>query len=169
MNGASGAASLFAVVLFGLMAGFFYAFSVTVMGGLDRVAAVAAIEAMNGINAAVRNPVFFVTFFGPPFVAVLAAALAMVRRNRPAGWMLGAAALLYAVGVIAPTAAVNVPMNEALALSVPAETVHQAETIWSDYSARWTRWNTMRGFVCTGCLVLAAFSLTPRSLSGNQP
>jgi len=169
MNGASAAARMSAIVLFGLMAGFFYAFSVTVMGGLDRVAAATAIEAMNGINAAVRNPVFFVTFFGPPFAALAAAALAMIRRDRPVGWMLGAAALVYAIGVIAPTAAVNVPMNEALALTVPAETALKAETIWSDYSARWTWWNTMRGLVCTGCLVLAALSSMPQRLQRVQP
>lgn len=169
MNGASAAARMFAVVLFGLMAGFFYAFSVTIMGGLDRVAAATAIEAMNGINAAVRNPLFFITFFGPPFAALAAAALAMTRGDRPAGWMLGGAALLYMMGVIAPTAAVNVPMNEALALNVPTDTAPQVETIWSDYSARWTRWNTMRGLVCTGCLVLAALSLTPWRHQRVQP
>lgn len=169
MNGASAAARMFAVVLFALMAGFFYAFSVAIMAGLDRVAAATAIEAMNGINATVRNPVFFVTFFGPPFAALAAATLAMMQGDRPAGWTLGAAALLYMMGVIAPTAAVNVPMNEALALNAPADTATQVETIWSDYSVRWTRWNTMRGLVCTGCLVLAALSLTPWRRQRVQP
>lgn len=168
MNGGGVAARISAVVLFGLMAGFFYAFSVTVMGGLDRVAAATAIEAMNGINAAVRNPVFFVTFFGPPLVAVVAAASAMIRRDQPAGWILGAAALLYIIGVLAPTATVNVPMNEALALYFPTETA-EAETIWASYSTRWTRWNTIRGIVCTVCVVLAAFSLMPRRLKRDLP
>ena len=46
-------------LLLGLMAGFFYAFSFTVMPGLDLLTGAAAMDAMRGINVAVRNPVFF--------------------------------------------------------------------------------------------------------------
>jgi uncharacterized membrane protein len=37
-----------------------------------------------------------------------------------------------------------VPMNEALnALTVPADP-NEAARLWSDYSPRWTGWNTVR-------------------------
>ncbi|MCR9136391.1 MAG: DUF1772 domain-containing protein [Alphaproteobacteria bacterium] len=169
MNSACLAMRLLTLVLFGLMAGLFYAFSVTVMGGLNRIQAETAIDAMNGINEAVRNPVFFATFFGTPLVALLAALLSARHRNRRAGWLIGAAAVAYLIGVIAPTAAVNVPMNEALALIVSAEPAGQAELIWSDYSSRWTRWNTMRALVATGCLALAAYSLIPENRDQIRP
>lgn len=165
MTGLNRVARMLAVLLLGLMAGFFYAFSVTVMPGLDRVDPATAIDAMNGINAAVRNPVFFFTFFVTPFIAILGAAMSMIRGERRAGWTCGAAAILYLLGVIAPTAAVNVPMNQALALFVFEAAANPLDMVWSDYSSRWTQWNTLRGSVSAVCMVLAALSLIP---TGNR-
>lgn len=158
---------LLALILFGLMAGFFYAFSVTVMRGLDIVDPASAVIAMNGINGAVRNPAFFLTFFVTPIIAVFAAILAFARGENLSGWIIGAAAGLYVAGVIAPTAIVNVPMNEALALFIPEKNAEPTGTVWSDYSLRWTRWNTFRGIVSTVCLVLAALSLVPKTRHQN--
>ena len=47
-----------------LMAGFFYAYSVSVMRGLDATEPLAAALAMRNINALIRTPVFFFGFFG---------------------------------------------------------------------------------------------------------
>ncbi|MEC9346494.1 MAG: anthrone oxygenase family protein [Pseudomonadota bacterium] len=148
-------AALAAMLMTALMAGFFLAFSICVMWGLDDVAPAAAIEAMQGINRAVRNPVFFVLFFLTPFVGAIAALLALRARKAGTALLLLLGAVVYAGGVIVPTAVVNVPMNEALAAlgAVPAA---DAPAIWRDYSDRWTAWNHLRTALNILALLLVA-------------
>ena len=143
------------VGLFGLMAGFFYAFSVCVMGGLDRTDPATAIAAMQAINEAVRNPIFFVTFFLTPLVAAGAAAVTWMGGRGRSAVVMGVAAALYAGGALAMTATVNVPMNEALAMVDPQAAGNAR--IWTDYSTDWTFWNTVRtGFATVALVVFAA-------------
>ncbi|MBO6638679.1 MAG: DUF1772 domain-containing protein [Roseitalea sp.] len=151
------AAQMVPITMLGLMAGFFYAFSVCVMAGLDAIAPERAISAMQAINAAVRNPVFFVTFFLTPVIAGGTAALAFASGETRIGSFMAAAAVVYVLAAALPTALVNVPLNEALA-AVDPERV-DAAAIWSDYSARWTFWNTARTLTTTLALALAVFPL----------
>ena len=58
------ALEFFAALGTGLMAGFFFAFSDTVMGALRRLPQAAGISAMQSINVVVLNPLFFAVFFG---------------------------------------------------------------------------------------------------------
>lgn len=153
------------ILSLGLMAGFFYAFSVTGMPGLDLTAPPVAVEAMQGINTAVRNPVFFVTFFLSPVFAVLAAGALAICGNRLAGWLMGLAGVTYLVGGLILTMTVNVPMNEALA-TLPPEAATPAD--WAAYSARWTFWNTMRTAVSMAALLLAAAALVVQPATGTR-
>lgn len=143
-----------------LIAGFFYAFSVCVMPGLDRIAPSAAIEAMQGINEAVRNPVFFATFFlTPAFAGSSALLLWRAGYGQGALWVLSGG-LTYLLGALILTAQINVPMNNALAL-VDASSSN-AESIWRDYSARWTFWNSVRtGFSSLATLMIGFAMLSP--------
>lgn len=129
------------VVLLGLLAGFFYAYSNSVMWGLGDAPATAAIEAMQGINRMVRNPVFAAAFFGAPLATTVAAAFIWRRAGAGSGLVavLALALCLAAVGI---TAVVNVPLNEALAAIDPATV--DAASVWSDYAERWTFWNHVR-------------------------
>lgn len=151
--------TLVSLVLTGAIAGFFYAFSVTVMPGLDLATPAAAIEAMQMINVAVRNPVFFVTFFLTP-VACAAAALALwLSGARVAAALLLAAAAIYLFGAFLPTVQVNVPMNRALeALAVPADAA-QGRAVWDAYSGRWTSWNTARTVASLGSLACVGLGM----------
>jgi uncharacterized membrane protein len=151
------AAQMATIIMFGLMAGFFYAFSVCVMAGLDAIPSADAIGAMQAINAAVRNPVFFATFFLTPVVASGTAALAFVSGERRIGAFMAVASAVYVLAAALPTAIVNVPMNEALAAIDPARV--EAATIWSDYSDRWTFWNTFRTLTTIVALAIAVFPL----------
>jgi len=63
------------LILTGAIAGFFYAYTSSVMRGLDAIPAAHAIVAMQGINATVRNWVFAPAFFGTPVAAVVTGAL----------------------------------------------------------------------------------------------
>jgi uncharacterized membrane protein len=59
----------------GLLAGLFFAFSVSVMKALARLPSAEGITAMQSINVTIINPVFLATFFGT------AAACVLVRRR----------------------------------------------------------------------------------------
>jgi uncharacterized membrane protein len=136
---------------FGPMAGFFFAYSVTVLPGLDD----ASIAAMQGINRVVRNPVFFTIFFGGAAVPLLASGAAFFQKHKSAAAMIASAGVIYALGVVVLTAQIHVPMNDALALiEAPA-----AAGVWADYSLNWTLWNHVCGAVCVLCLGLSAEAL----------
>lgn len=152
------------VLLLALMAGFFYSFSVTVMPGLDRAEPDVAIVAMQQINAAVRNPVFFITFFLTPVFAGFTAALTWRSGLKSASVGFGLAGLIYLFFALVPTVMVNVPMNEALAL-VAGPQVGQdpaaRQALWTAYSGDWTLWNTGRTLT-TMIALLAALLATNR-------
>ncbi len=148
------------LLLVGLMAGFFYAFSVCVMPGLDRIGPNAAIEAMQGINEAVQNPVFFITFFLTPVAAAISALVLWRSGSTAAAFWVAGGGLTYLLGALLLTAQINVPMNNALALV--DSTVSNAETIWHEYSTRWTFWNGVRTAVSTfAMLMIGVGMLTP--------
>jgi uncharacterized membrane protein len=130
----------------GLMAGLFLAFSVSVMGGLGRLPAAHGAAAMRAINVAILNPLFLAVFAG---TAVVCAALvvAVAVTGGPAVAAIGAG--LYVVGAVGVTAAVNVPMNNALA---------DSDAVWERYLMRWTRWNHLRTLASTAALTLLVAS-----------
>ena len=65
------------VLMAGGMAGLFFAFSVSVMPGLDATRSAAAIGSMQSINQKIQNPVFLLTFVGLPVVAILAGVMSL--------------------------------------------------------------------------------------------
>lgn len=124
--------------------GFFYAWVCSTMWGLDMADPRIAIEAMQAMNASVRNAVFAPAFFGTPFVLGLTAiALRRAKLGKSSTLFALSAGVYFAFGLIL-TMAVNVPMNEALgALTVPQD-ISQAREIWTEYSATWQFWNLTR-------------------------
>ncbi|EFG2885686.1 hypothetical protein BO068_004877, partial [Escherichia coli] len=74
-SGAALAFAALALILCGAIAGFFYAYSSSVMRGLDATDPRAAIAAMQGINATVRNAFFAPAFFGTPVACLISAGL----------------------------------------------------------------------------------------------
>ncbi|WP_307845459.1 anthrone oxygenase family protein [Planomonospora sp. ID67723] len=147
------------IVLTGAMTGLFYGFSVAVMPGLDGIDARQAIPAMQSVNRKILNPVFLPMFVGTVLAAPAAGALLLALGQERAAVLFFAAAAAYVLGAFAPTAAVNVPMNNALdAADVPADPA-EAARLWSGYSARWTRWNTGRAVFCGISLLLAGLAV----------
>lgn len=114
--------SVTSIVFCGAIFGFFYAWVRSTMWGLDQADPRVAIEAMQAMNASVRNAVFFPAFFLTPVVLGLtAAAMRFSGRKSPALWF-AAATLVYLTSGLFLTLAVNVPMNEALAaIPVPKD------------------------------------------------
>lgn len=114
------------------------------MWGLDTMPPGAAIEAMQAMNASVRNAVFAPAFFATPFLSLLVAIWAWrAGLSGAAAWFM-LAGLVYLGGGLVLTMTVNVSMNEALAVAqVPADAGGQA-AMWTEYSGPWQFWNQTR-------------------------
>jgi len=122
-----------------IIAGFFYAYSVSVMPGLNATDPLAAIKSMQAINAVVRTVEFALSFFG---ALVLPIACLLLARRREMVLPLIAAILLYGTGAFAVTLAVNVPLNQSLA-GVAPDAATAAQT-WRAYVEPWLLWNHIR-------------------------
>jgi len=148
-----------ALLLNGAIFGFFYAWVCSTMWGLDNAEPAVAIEAMQAMNASVRNAVFAPAFFGTPVALLAAAGLAFASRLRTAALAFGAACLVYLLGGLVLTMAVNVPMNEVLAaIEVPADS-QEARRLWQDYSTPWQFWNVVRTIASGIALALTGLAL----------
>jgi uncharacterized membrane protein len=143
------------LVLTATVSGVFFTYSNSVVPGLDAVRPEPAITSMNSINRAILNPLFLTTFVGTPIAAVLAGILIMVDGDTTAGLLFLGAALVYVAACIVPTAAVNVPLNNALGSGTTPADADEAGRVWSAYSGRWTRANHWR---TAGSLVAVALS-----------
>lgn len=150
MSSVSGMVLVAAIVAAGLIAGLFYAYAVSVMPGLARADDHTFVTAMRQINVAIVNGWFLLTFLGAPLLAAAAAVLHLPADGRRAlPWLIAGFALLLVMVVI--TAAVNIPMNNALENGTAplAELRARFETVW-------VRWNLLRALASTagfGCLL----------------
>jgi len=147
------------ILHFGAAFGFFYAWICSTMWGLDQIDPVTAITAMNGMNASVRNGVFFPVFFLTPVFGFIMAAVLFAAAQKRAALFFGLAGLTYLCGGLGLTVLFAIPMNEALAVAVIPETAEGAAQMWADYSSEWQIWNITRTVFCGIALALATFGL----------
>jgi uncharacterized membrane protein len=126
----------------GLVAGIFFAFSAFIMAALGRLPADGGISAMQSINVAVLNPLFFLAFFGTAMLALVLAVAALIDWSYAGASYLLAGGLLYLVGTIFVTIAFNVPLNNRLAAAKPGTA--EGAKLWAHYLSSWTTWNHVR-------------------------
>lgn len=98
-----------------LIAGLFYAYSCSVSPGLGQLSDKEYINAMNAINKAILNPVFFASFMGTLILLPVSAFMNYTPTFNTRFILLLVATLIYAIGVFGVTAFGNVPLNDALA------------------------------------------------------
>jgi uncharacterized membrane protein len=130
------------IVLSGVMAGFFFAYSASVVLALDTLTGSAYTTVMQSINEVVLNPVFGVVFFGAVAVPAAGAAIVLYQGDWAAqyGLLFLAGTVVYLLGTFAVTMRIHVPMNEALATWSPASPPEN----WAVVRTRWARWNHVR-------------------------
>ena len=167
----SGAETLLAVASSLLVAsifGFFFAWVCSTMWGLDAADPRVAIEAMQEMNASVRNGVFAPAFFATPVVTGLWAAVAWRGGNRRRGALAAAAALTYLVGGLLFTVWFNLPLNADLAaVTVPTD-LDTARAVWHDYSETWQLRNQLRtGFSGLAMVLVTLALLSPAPRPGS--
>jgi uncharacterized membrane protein len=148
-----------AVVTMGLLAGLFYSYSCSVMPGLHASADRTVVDAMQNINKAIENPVFFATFMGGPALALLAY-VGERRRGTPvvARWVL-AGVVLGGVTLLV-TAAFDIPLNNELERAGDPSTIADIAQVRDDFETPWVVWNLVRTVTVTaafGCLARALY------------
>jgi len=126
----------------GLMAGFFFAFSICVMKALGAIPPAQGISAMQSINVAVINRWFLIPYFGMAVLSLLLSIEAILRWHEPRAAYVVAGGLLYSLGTFLVTMLFNVPRNNALA--AVAATSAEGAALWADYLIAWTKWNHVR-------------------------
>jgi uncharacterized membrane protein len=142
----------------GLVAGFFFAFSVCVMGALARLPAAQGIAAMQSINIVVFNGLFLGAFFGTAVLCLLAALAALVSWSAPGTIPVLAGSVLYLVGTILITIRFNVPLNNQLA-AVNAQSTEGAN-LWARDLTDWTAWNHVRTVAPLAAAALLTVAVT---------
>lgn len=148
-----------AVLLLGLMAGFFATYSANVNLATAMLDGPTYALVQSAFNRHVRHAGFFVCFFGPPVCCALA--LLHGARQRPAWWwLLAAVGLAYALGIVLFTRQVNLPLNHLTESWTPV-------TLPADWAATrdaWNRANLWRS-VCSALLfALGLLALVGRAL-----
>jgi uncharacterized membrane protein len=133
----------------GLVAGVFYAYSVSVDPGLAAQSDSSYVATMQEINERIQNPLFFASFFGA-LLFLLAALVVHLPRLRSGRFLLILlACVLYIGGGFLLTAFINVPMNDQLATvdsEAPARALSQAREA---YEGPWDFWNGVRTIFST--------------------
>jgi uncharacterized membrane protein len=141
----------------GLIAGFFFAFSVCVMKALGTLPAPRGIAAMQIINVVVINPAFLSAFLGTAAACVCVSIGALVRWHGATSPIVLAGSVLYLVGSLLVTMRCNVPRNDALAAVTPDSA--EAARIWLDYLSSWTTWNHVRALASLAAAALFSLAL----------
>lgn len=130
-------------VLNALVAGLFFAWSVSITQGLLRVSDSEYISAMQSTNRAIQNPVFFTAFFGAQIL--LPVCLYLFYGQNPRFWLLSGAFAVYTIGVMGVTIFGNVPMNNALdQFDLKSATPNAISEQRKNYEARWNNLNSIR-------------------------
>lgn len=131
------------VVLNALSAGFFFAWSVSVILGTKKVGDLTYLETMQSINREILNPVFFTIFFGSLIALVVSAAFQY--HNKPMFWFLIAAAAIYLIGTVGVTAFGNVPLNNELdALNISKLPLSELTNFRTYYEGTWNQYHAIR-------------------------
>ena len=132
-------------VFSGLMAGLFYAWSISVTPGLAKIDDVSYLQAFQSMNRAILNPVFFVVFFGLVVLLPVLSYFSFQTSISNQFWYVILATILYLVGIMGVTIGGNVPLNNTLeALQIESMTPEQMDVFRKGFESKWNRLNHIR-------------------------
>ncbi len=148
-----------AIVTMGLMAGFFFAWDVSVMPGLARLddrVFVGAFQALDRVM--MMNPLFMLVFTGALVFTGMAAVLYRRDHNRaPLPWVALALGLYLATVVV--TMVIHEPLNMAIRTAGDPDRIANPAAVRDTFhETRWVAWNIVRTIATTaafGCLAWA--------------
>ncbi len=141
-------------VLTALVAGLFYAWSISITQGLLRVSDSEYVSVMQSTNRAIQNPVFFAAFFGAQIL--LPVCLFLFYGQGARFWLLLGAFMIYTAGVTGVTICGNVPLNNHLdRFEMTTATAQEISAARKNYETVWNNLNTVRTVSSTLAITLA--------------
>ena len=147
------------VILTGLSAGLFYAWSVSVIPGTKGVMDLAYLETMQSINRAILNPAFFLVFFG----SIVLLSISSIYEFHNNKWVFGlmlASSITYLIGTVGVTGLGNVPLNDQLEVLKIAEAgADKISEFRKYYESNWNRLHLIRTVFAVLSFVLAVLAL----------
>lgn len=154
-----------AALLCGLVTGFLFGFAVVAMPGLATLGDRDFLRGFAVIDRVIqdRQPLFMVMWIGSVLAVLAAAVLGIFELDGTDRLLVEAAAVVYLLGVQAPTAMINIPLNDAVqALDLDALDTPALAKARKDFEPRWNRWNAIRtvfGAVATVLLLVLLLRL----------
>lgn len=148
-----------AIFWLGIMAGFFATYSANVSLATQGLDGSLYAVVQSALNRNVRHALFFVFFFAPPALCLLALVLGWRGRQRW-GWFMLAAGLLYLLGIVFFTREVNLPLNAYTESWNPAA----LPADWSQTRDRWKLANDWRTAASAFAFLGGLVSLALRAL-----
>ncbi|MTI87880.1 MAG: DUF1772 domain-containing protein [Balneolaceae bacterium] len=150
---------LLTILFSGLMAGLFYAWSISVTPGLARINSRSFLLAFQSMNRAILNPVFFIPFMG---TALLLPLLSYLRfgNSKLQFWLILSATAVYLLGIMGITIGGNVPLNNQLEeLKVDSMPEEEMQSFRANFEGRWNTLNWIRTFASALTLILLSLAL----------
>lgn len=148
-----------AVILVGLSAGFFFAWSVSVIPGTQHISDTSYLQTMQSINRAILNPIFFLVFFGS-MVFLSVASVYQFSVSALAFWLMLASSIFYLFGTIAVTGMGNVPLNDRLdVLTLSSLKEADLSAFRTYYESRWNKLHSIRTAFAILSFLLAVLSV----------
>jgi uncharacterized membrane protein len=137
-----------------LVTGLYFGYPVSVNGGLHRLNDSEFVKAMQSINAAIQNPIFFVSFIGPLLLLPLATFLHGDTNSMQFALLL-ASSVLYIAGSFGLTMIGNVPLNQRLAkFDVTNAEGNEIAQARSGFEKPWNHLHTIRTLASIAATVL---------------
>lgn len=131
----------------GIMAGLFFAWTISVMNGLAKLPDKEFILSMQSMNREIQNPIFFIFFFGTAILLPTCAFVSYRGYLNSSFWLILIPLLLYLIGVMMVTIFRNIPLNNMLDSFVPdSSTVAEIDLVRRKFETPWNRWNLVRTF-----------------------
>jgi len=132
------------LILTGLSAGLFYAWSVSVIPGTQKIDDLSYLNTMQSINREILNPAFFLVFFGS-LLALACSTYFTYSGSTKGFWFLLIATLTYLIGTIGVTGLGNVPLNNKLeTLNIKELSLKEIAEFRQHFESRWNKLHTYR-------------------------
>ena len=144
-----------AVLMLGVMAGFFWTYAFNVNFATINLAADDYVRIQSLFNVNVRHGMFFSFFFGAAFLSFVAALISWFSKNISRSRLLLLSGLLYLGGVVMFTHQVNLPLNA----ETESWVIGQVPAHWQEVRAAWNEANLLRTGVAFIAFALGLWGL----------
>jgi uncharacterized membrane protein len=152
---------IISTLMLALIAGLFYSYSCSVNPGLKQLDDSGYLAAMQSINRAIINPLFFLSFMGTLLFFPVSLFFNFTTWDSPKFLLLLGAFVLYACGTFGVTIFGNVPLNEALdTFPLKTATLEEISRARRVFEIPWNNLHSIRTVASVISLLLVIISIT---------